>query len=962
MKPLGTPGLRELDRGAERPAVVHERRDRALEGRQDRPLAERRLAPHRGRRHRGRGLGLLGGDRGHHHDVLAGVVEVRLEVVQRLGGDGHLPAHGRLPDVADLGEGVPDQRAHRDVLLRGGAPLVGVEVDDLGGVAVHAQVAARAIQDRCPGPGSREASGRSAGTVASAPSCTSRGNRARPASSSITAPAAPSCCRIAVRSDLDAGPGQDLDGGLHDRGHALLGHDVEGRVPVRDGADLAVGHRLSCGRRGAARTGATRARCHARRRSGTGRLTPGQRRDHRGCPVRRLRAAMDIERVRAFVEASPDALLPPRLTQGTPTRARCSTCCRPVRRAASRSCRPATPAWWCRSPTAGGRSGARRPATARGPGCSRPSRRARTSGGSAVRRDRVVTPAAGERAIDVDQSNDSVVVGDTAVVKFFVRTSSGPQPASDLPAHLAAVGFAETPPLDRRGPVGGGRPARDGRRRTCRARSTGGRGSRTCCSSRSTGTRRRGPAVDAATRIGGLVGRLHRALATPSAVLPAPVGVADAGAWLAPARSTLARAVALTPGEEGRRLRALVPTALDALAPLGAAGPTPVMRIHGDLHVGQILRWEGGEAVGDLDGNPLAPIAARSAPDSPARDVAAMARAIDHVGRVVARRRPDRAAGDPGVDRRPRAPRFLEAYRRRHRPRAVRRAAPRGLRGGPGGARVRVRRAVPPEVALRPRRGDARPAGGGRVSWRPDPAGFLADLEADPGGSARPRDAARRRSLARRRATRSGRVPRARVVAVRGARGCGAAPRGGDRRGRRVRRRRGCAPGRSGDPRGGDLRVGDDAGGGRVADPARGGRLARPIALTAADGDAALARAAADHVGLAASPEAGGIACLTFRHTLLRSLQLADAAVRRRPRGGGRGGAHGRRRSRRSPGAPTRVAPRDRRPPRRRPRVPDLRRPTGSAPPRRPRSPSAKDHDARRRRASPPTGRTSTCT
>ena len=28
---------------------------------------------------------------------------------------------------------------------------------------------------------------------------------------------------------------------------------------------------------------------------------------------------MDIERVRAFVEASPDALLPPRLTQGSPT-------------------------------------------------------------------------------------------------------------------------------------------------------------------------------------------------------------------------------------------------------------------------------------------------------------------------------------------------------------------------------------------------------------------------------------------------------------------------------------------------------------------------------------------------------------------------------------------------------------------------------------------------------------------
>ena len=38
-----------------------------------------------------------------------------------------------------------------------------------------------------------------------------------------------------------------------------------------------------------------------------------------------------------------------------------------------------------------------------------------------------------------------MVVGDAAVVKLFVRTSAGPQPAMDLPAHLAAVGFAETP-------------------------------------------------------------------------------------------------------------------------------------------------------------------------------------------------------------------------------------------------------------------------------------------------------------------------------------------------------------------------------------------------------------------------------------------------------------------------------------------------------------------------------------
>ncbi|MGZ8603006.1 MAG: hypothetical protein ACXWXN_10885, partial [Actinomycetota bacterium] len=50
-----------------------------------------------------------------------------------------------------------------------------------------------------------------------------------------------------------------------------------------------------------------------------------------------------------------------------------------------------------------------------------------------------------EVAIDVDQSNDSVVVGGSAVVKLFPLTSPGPQPGLELPVHLAAVGFPFLP-------------------------------------------------------------------------------------------------------------------------------------------------------------------------------------------------------------------------------------------------------------------------------------------------------------------------------------------------------------------------------------------------------------------------------------------------------------------------------------------------------------------------------------
>ena len=85
------------------------------------------------------------------------------------------------------------------------------------------------------------------------------------------------------------------------------------------------------------------------------------------------------------------------------------------------------------------------------------------------------------------------------------------------------------------------------------------------------------------------------------------------------------------------------------------------MRIHGDLHVGQVLRGgDGSLSVNDFDGNPLA--SDRMAPDAPARDVASMTCAIDHVGRVVARRHPEYAAPASDWAMRSREA-FLDAYR-----------------------------------------------------------------------------------------------------------------------------------------------------------------------------------------------------------------------------------------------------------------------------------------------------------
>jgi maltokinase len=113
---------------------------------------------------------------------------------------------------------------------------------------------------------------------------------------------------------------------------------------------------------------------------------------------------------------------------------------------------------------------------------------------------------------------------------------------------------------------------------------------------------------------------------------------ADADRWHERAVATLAEALALTPGAEGERLRARAGLARAALAPLATAAPTPLTLVHGDLHVGQVLRHDRGYAVTDFDGNPVLPSTERSRPQPPARDVAGMLRSLDHVGRIANRR------------------------------------------------------------------------------------------------------------------------------------------------------------------------------------------------------------------------------------------------------------------------------------------------------------------------------------
>jgi len=278
----------------------------------------------------------------------------------------------------------------------------------------------------------------------------------------------------------------------------------------------------------------------------------------------------------------------------------------------------------------------------------------------------VVVPADVEMHwISAEQSNSSVIIGDIAVLKLFRRVSDGPHPEAEMGRHLTEQGYQNVPAL--LGEVVRVDP--EGVRHSLaivqafvrnqgdawtwtldlltRGLSDLGAGDEAAIAEATA----HADYVEFARLLGQRLGEMHEVLSRPvhtSAFRPEEADTDNVESlrnrvWdqLQQAARAVERAQATDAITEADR------TALEAALPaLETALPrltkrlegTMLTRIHGDLHLGQILVASGDVFLIDFEGEPAKPVAARVAKDHRLRDVAGLLRSFQYAAAMVRRR------------------------------------------------------------------------------------------------------------------------------------------------------------------------------------------------------------------------------------------------------------------------------------------------------------------------------------
>ena len=232
------------------------------------------------------------------------------------------------------------------------------------------------------------------------------------------------------------------------------------------------------------------------------------------------------------------------------------------------------------------------------------------------------------RVMGAEQSNTSVVFGEQTMMKLFRRLNPGVNPDLELHRALRSVGSSEVAALQ--GAVEGtlhGEPTTLAMLQDFAGNSADG-WAMALASVRDLFAEADLRADEVGGDFAGEASRIGETVALVHAELARALGTAErdpaelAAAWSARLDAAARDAPVLAPYLDAVR------AVYDAVAAL--PDPVPIHRVHGDLHLGQLLRTTHGWLILDFEGEPSAPLTERRRPDSPMRDVAGMLRSFDY--------------------------------------------------------------------------------------------------------------------------------------------------------------------------------------------------------------------------------------------------------------------------------------------------------------------------------------------
>jgi len=226
------------------------------------------------------------------------------------------------------------------------------------------------------------------------------------------------------------------------------------------------------------------------------------------------------------------------------------------------------------------------------------------------------------RPVGTEQSNTSIVFDDRIILKVFRRLADGPNPDVEITTALADHGFKYIAT-----PIASWSEAGHDLAVVQEYLAGGVEGWALAMTSlRDLYESPRDPSEAGgdfyadAVRLGEVTGGLHVALAEAFGAHPA-----EPKRW-ADEMDRLLATMNAPDKLDVDRLRAKI----DRLRSLPAERAGPAIRVHGDYHLGQIMRTDAGWYVLDFEGEPARPLEERRRPTSPLKDVTGMLRSLQY--------------------------------------------------------------------------------------------------------------------------------------------------------------------------------------------------------------------------------------------------------------------------------------------------------------------------------------------